>query len=177
MYRIDQLLKADQKLFNTRDLALLWGITNQNTLYTLIKRYLEKGILIAIHKGFYSTVPIYSLDPVRLATGYLHRYAYLSCETILVREGIIFQHSNYFTLVSSVSTRFALGKWNFLVRKLAGKFLYQDLGVTKKEHGFEASVSRAAADILYFNPHYFFDAKDRIGWKEVRKIQKEVYRL
>lgn len=168
-------MKADQKLFHTRDLALLWGITNKNTLYTLVKRYIDKGILIPIHKGFYSTVPIDNLDPVRFALGYLHQYAYLSCETILVREGIIFQHSSIITMVSAVSTRFALGRWNFLVRKLQGRYLYNDLGVIKKDNGFEADVSRAVADMLYFNPRYFFDAKDRIDWKAVKKIQKEVY--
>lgn len=37
MYRIDKLLKANQKLFHTKDIYLLWGITNKNTLYTTIK--------------------------------------------------------------------------------------------------------------------------------------------
>ena len=40
MYKIDVLLKQDQKVFHTQDLALLWGIINKNTLYTTIKRYL-----------------------------------------------------------------------------------------------------------------------------------------
>ena len=89
MYRIDTLLKLKEKLFHTNDLALLWGITNKNTLYTTIKRYLQKGILIPVHKGFYSTVPIDQLDPFKLAIGYLHRFTYISCETVLIQEGII----------------------------------------------------------------------------------------
>lgn len=177
MYRIDKLLKTDQKLFHTGDIAILWGITNKNTLYTTIKRYVEKGVLISLHKGFYSTVSIEQLDPVRLGVGYLHNFAYLSCESILVVKGIIFQQDFKITLISSHSVRFKIGEREYLVRKLLDKFLYNPIGITNENGIYQATTERAIADMLYFAPHYHFDAHDKINWKEVKKIQKEVYSL
>lgn len=174
MYRIDTLLKQDQKLFHTNDLAILWNITNRNTLYTTVKRYLKKGILIPIHKGYYSTVPTAQLDPIRLGAGYLHRYVYVSCETVLVENGLIFQKSPYITLVSDVSKKFSISGWNFLARSMRDRFLYNNIGIVSTNGILKATVDRAVADLLYFNPRSYFDNQNGINWKQVRLIQKEV---
>ncbi len=174
MYRIDTLLKLKEKLFHTNDLALLWKITNKNTLYTTIKRYVQKGILIPVHKGFYSTIPIDQTDPFKLAIGYLHKFAYISCETVLIREGIIFQKENYLTLISSVSEKFIISNHSYLVRQLKDNYLYNDRGINNINDVMVASIDRAVADILYFNSRFYFDNKKKINWKKVKEIQKEV---
>lgn len=177
MYRIDTLLKQDKKLFHTNDLALLWKIKIPNTLYTTIKRYVQKGILIRIHKGFYSIFPIEKLDPVEVGIGYLHTFAYLSTESVLVENGIIFQVSDYITLVSSVSKKFTVGSYSYLVRKMKDEFLYQTMGLTQK-HGIQAaSLERAVADMLYFNSNFHFDNRHAINWEKVLEIQKEAFYL
>jgi len=174
MYRIDTLLKQDRKLFHTRDLALLWGIDNDNTLYTIIKRYVRKGILIPIQKGFYSTVGLDKINPLELGMSFLHVYSYISCEYVLSLSGIIFQSANYITLVSSVSRKFSVFSHNYLVRKLKDAFLFNDQGI-KNEDGIRiATVERAVADLLYFNPKYYFDNRKSVDWNKVKKIQKEV---
>jgi len=177
MYRIDSLLKSDQKLYHTRDLALLWGITNNNTLYTSIKRYIAKGILIPIQKGYYSTVPLVSVDPVRVGVGYLHSFAYVSAESVLSQQGVIFQHSDYITLISNRSLKFKLGRYSYWVRKLRDLSLYNDYGITQENGVFTASLERAVTDIQYFNPRYYFDNRKKINWVEVNKIKKEVYTI
>lgn len=171
MYKIDKLLKLDEKLFHTADLGLIWGIVNKNTLYTTIKRYIKKGVLIPIHKGFYSTVPLDKINPLKLALGYLHRFAYLSCESVLIKEGVIFQKDNYITLVSSVSGRFSLGDRSFLVRKVKDEFLYNDAGIEEKNGIKVASLERAVADLIYFNRYFYFDNPKKINWKKVQKIR------
>lgn len=174
MYRIDALLKQNQPLFHTRDLSLLWGITNNNHLYTTIKRYVDKGILIPIHKGFYSTLPLNQVDILKLGTSYLHRYAYVSCESVLSLAGIIFQAQNYLTLISSVSRKFTVASHHFLVRKLADAYLLNDAGITSQNSVLIASTARAVADLLYYNPRYHFDNLDAIDWTQVAVIQKQV---
>jgi len=173
MYRIDTLLKQDQKLFHTQDLALLWKITNKNTLYTTIKRYLKKKILIPIHKGFYSTVPLEKIDPIRLGVGYLHRFSYLSLESVFGRGGLIFQHSEYITLVSDCSVKFAIGGQRYLVRKLSDRYLNNPAGIIETRGVYVANLERAVADMIYFNPQYYFD-RNKINWLKVKKIQKEI---
>lgn len=174
MYKIDKLLKLDRKIFHTADLALLWGITNKNTLYTTIKRYVQKGVLLPIHKGFYATVPLSQIDPVNLGVGFLHTYAYLTTESVLASHGVISQIPQAITLVSSLSKKFTIGSLSFLSRCLKSKFLYQTEGVEDKNGVFVARLERAVADMLYFNPKYYFDNPGIINWQKVKSIQKEV---
>lgn len=174
MYRIDMLLKQKNRLFHTRDLALLWQIRNENTLYTLIKRYAQKGILIPIQKGLYSTVPLNEIDSLTLCSSVLHRYCYVSCEYVLVRAGVIFQAGPAVTFVSSVSKKFSLAGRQFLIRKLSDTFLYNDAGLEKNGNTVSASPERAAADILYFNRRYHFDNPKGLNWTKIKKLQKEV---
>ncbi len=172
MYKINILLKQNQKVFHTNDLAILWGITNKNTLYTTIKRYVRKNILIPIQKGFYSIVPIENIDPVRLALGILHRFAYVSCETVLAQNGVIFQKGEATTLVSDISRKFMLHDKLYIVRKLKDEYLFNDLGIENRDGLYYANLERAAADMLYFNPLFYFDNQKAIDWKKVREIQK-----
>ena len=41
--RIKQLANSGQIIFRDIDLAVLWRISNKNTLYTTIKRYTKGG--------------------------------------------------------------------------------------------------------------------------------------
>lgn len=174
MYKINKLLKLDEKLWHTNDLALLWNTTNRNTLYTGIKRYVEKGILIPVHKGLYSTVPLAQLDPVKLGVSILHNYCYVSTESILARNGIISQVVYAITFVSSVSRKFSIAGGEYVSRRMSPRFLYQTAGIKIENGILMATVSRAVADMLYFDPHYHFDADDTIDWDQVKQIQREV---
>jgi len=167
-------MKQDTRLFHTRDLGLLWGIENDNTLYTLIKRYKDKGILIPIHKGYYSTVPLERVDPILLGIGLLHSFAYVSCEYILAKAGIIFQVSEPYTLISSLSKTFTIGNHVYRSRKLKDEYLFNDAGVEMRNGYSIASLTRAVADILYYQPRYHFDNPKGIDWNDVHKVKKEV---
>lgn len=172
--KLDALLKQKEKLFHTADLALLWGIEDKNTLYTAIKRYLKKGFLISVHKGLYSTVPLAQLEKIKLGAAILHGFCYLSTESVLAENGIISQIVYPITFVASASRNFKAGGTEYISRQLNKKYLYQTSGIYEKDNVLRASVPRAIADLLYFNPKYHFDGYDRINWKEVEKIQKEV---
>ncbi len=166
--KISILLQDGRVLYHSQDLAVLWGINNPNTLYTTIKRYVKRGVLIKIYKGFYSIKPINKIDSLSLGLTALHRYGYLSTESILVKKGIIFQDIKYLTLISDISKKFELNGNKFLVRKMKPEYLHNNIGITNRI----ASLERAIADMLYFNPDYHFDAKKLIDWKKVEKIKK-----
>src|SRR3990167_6798428 len=148
MYKIDKLLKQNQVLFHTRDLGKIWNITNKNTLYTTIKRYVQKGVLIPIFKGLYATVELSSIDPILLGTKAIHQYCYISTETVLAREGIIFQQSPVMTFVSSVSRSFSIGSNHYLIRQLNDRYLFNAVGVTSVNSISQANTYRALADLL-----------------------------
>ena len=174
MYRINELIKSDCNIYHTNDLAILWNIANKNTLYTTIKRYVQKSVLIPIYKGLYSTVPISQLDPLELGRAVIHRYTYLTTESVLAQAGIISQATYAFTFVSSLSKKVNVGNYNFLFRKLKDEYLFNPTGIENQDGNFIATTERAVADILYYNPKYHFDFSASIDFEKVRCIQKEI---
>ena len=174
MYRLSELTRIDRKLFHTNDLALLWGITNKHNLYMTITRYIDKGVLFPIYKGLYSTVPISTLDPLELGKAIVHRYTYLTTESVLAQAGIIAQITYSYTFVSDISKKAAVGSLTFLFRQLKDEYLHNPIGVINQKGVFMATPERATADMLYFNPHYHFDAPDSLDMDIVKSIQKEI---
>lgn len=173
--RFADLARLGEVVFHTNDLANLWQITNKNTLYTAIKRYVGQGILVPIYKGFYAIKAISEIDSSLLGVKALHGYGYVSTETVLAREGIIQQEVGNITLVGTHTKRFAIGTNRYYARKLSDRFLYQSSGVIQKENGVRrAVVERAVADLLYFNPHAYFDGAQLIDWEKVRALQTEI---
>ena len=174
MYKINELIKLDRKLYHSNDLAILWGITNRNTLYTTVKRYMQKGILIPVFKGLYSTIPISQLNPMALGQAIIHRKAYLSTESVLAQAGVIAQAQYMYTFVSSISKKVTVGDTTFLYRQLHNIYLNNPTGIKTGDGFFAATIERAVADMLYFNPKYHFDIRENVDWKKVKDIQKEV---
>jgi predicted transcriptional regulator of viral defense system len=174
MYRISELIKVDRKIYHTNDLALLWNITNKNTLYTTIKRYVQKGVLVPIYKGLYSTIPLSQVDPLELGKAIIHRYTYLSTESVLAAAGVISHVTYAYTFVSDITKSVSVGSDSFLFRQLKDEYLYNPTGIENRNGVFVATLERAAADMLYYNPKYHFDIRESIDFKKVNAIQKEV---
>lgn len=171
--RFAELAKLGEVVFHSDDLANLWQITNKNTLYTTTKRYVAQGLLYRIHKGFYALKEIDKIDPLLLGVKALHSNAYVSTETVLAEVGIILQAVPAITLVSGLSKRFTVGAYSYVSRQLDDAFRFQSVGITTAANGVRrASVSRAVADLLYFNPSAYFDGDDLIDWSEVKAVQK-----
>ncbi len=104
----------------------------------------------------------------------LNGFTYLSTETVLARHGIIFQSSSAITLIGSKSEKFSLGGNFYIVRQLSDKYLFNSSGISLAGGYYQAEPERAVADLLYFNPDHYLDGEDRVDWKKVEEIQKEV---
>jgi hypothetical protein len=174
MYRLSELIKLDRKIYHSNDLAILWGIANKNTLYTTIKRYVQKRVLVPIYKGMYATVPLTQLDPLELGKAVIHRYTYLSTESVLAQAGVIAQATYAYTFISDISKKVTVGSTSFLYRQLKVEYLNNPAGISNQKGVFVATPERAAADMLYFNPRYHFDVPASLDMDKVRSIQKEV---
>jgi hypothetical protein len=128
-----------------------------------------------LYRGLYSIKPVSELDPLLLGAQVINDYCYLSAETILVKQGIIFQQLGYYTFIGKKTKRIKIGDYKYYCRQLKDEFLYNDIGVDKTGKYNIATLERAVADILYFNPKYHFDNPDAINFKEVKRIQSAVY--
>ena len=170
--RFVEIARLREVIFHVSDLANLWNINNSNTLYTTLKRYSQAGLIHRIQKGMYSLIPIDDLDPLLLGIKAMHKYAYISTETVLFREGIINQKPRSVTIISSESKKFIINSNTYISRQLNDRYLFNPEGIRKSNKILTASVERAAADLLYFNAKTYFDAANLINWERVSEIQK-----
>lgn len=172
--RIAALAQRGEVIFHVDDLAMLWNIRMPNTLYTALKRYTQSKLLFRLQKGLYSLLPPEKLEPRLIGVKWLHRYSYISTETILSQAGVLSQVFPVVTLVSSVSRQFQLAGHSFRSRQLKDAFLFNSAGISE-DHGVKlASPERAVADLLYFNPHAHLDVPTIVDFREVNRLQKEI---
>ena len=174
MNKLIPLLKSKQVLFHTQDIALLWGIKNRQTLRMTISRYVKKGILKSVTRGLYSTISVEDLNKYQLGASLIHRFSYLSCESILEQNGVINQKIYTLTYVSSISQKRELNNRLFVFRQMNPQFLLNLEGISFKDGVYKASLERAVADSQYFKLNVFFDSPDLINWVRVNEIKKMV---
>lgn len=170
--RLALLAQNDEKIFHIKDLASLWNIKNPNTLRITLKRYVEEQLIYRIYRGFYSLVPLDKIPPLLLGAKALHRYCYVSTETVLSNEGYINQIPYYYTFVSERRYQFSINGHHFSSRQLNKKFLYHNEGVYEEDGLRKATVERAIADMLYFNSKYYFDKEP--DWDKINLLQKKI---
>lgn len=172
--RFSQLAQLGVMIFHIRDLETIWQISNAHNLHVTLKRYVDGGLLFRIHRGLYALKPVSDLDPLLLGLKTLHGHSYISTETVLAEHGIIAQQVSNITLVSSFSKKFSIATHHYQSRKLVDRFLYNDYGITVIGGMRKASVERAVADMLYFNPKAHFDGERMINWGKVRAVQSQL---
>lgn len=170
--RLAILASKGEKVFHISDLANLWLIKDQNTLRVTLKRYVDAGLLNRIYRGFYSLLPLKEIDPLLLGAKALHLFCYVSTETILFRHGLVSQKPSAYTLISGRSKRFKIKEKAFRSRKLSNKYLYNPAGIVYEDGILIASLERAIADLLYFNPRAHFDKT--VNWKKIKELQKNI---
>jgi predicted transcriptional regulator of viral defense system len=158
MYKISKLLALGRRIFHAQDLAVLWGISNKTTLYVTINRLVKKGVLFSIYKGLYATVPIEKLSNEELGQAIIHRFAYVSTETILFEKGVINQVVYPMTWVTDRSKKVTVAGRYFVFRQMSPERLYNPVGIVAENGVYRATAERAVADMQYFNPKYYFDS-------------------
>jgi hypothetical protein len=151
------LLEQERRVFRTSDLAVLWQISNKNTLLTMIKRYVQNKILYRLVKGIYATVPLNKLHSYEIGCAVAGPLAYVSTESVLASEGVIMQQPIKITLVGKKSMEFELAGYDYLCRYLNPQLLVDRTGILDNGRFSSASNARAIADMEHFNPQYYFD--------------------
>lgn len=159
--RLEALLRAKNTVFTFKELALIWKETDANLAKKYAYRYLKMGKLYPIRKGIYAKDKNY--DRLELAVK-IFNPAYISLETVLSREGIVFQHYERVFVVSYLSREVFCDGQTYVYRRIKDAILTNPLGLEKKENYYIASKERAFLDTIYLNKSYHFDNLFPIDW-------------
>ncbi len=162
-----KLLSSSKTIFNTQDLALLWQEKQPSRLHAKINHHVAQGTLTRLSRGVFSKVADY--DRRELATS-IYRPAYISCETVLRDEGVIFQHHPAIYVVSKWSRVVDIDQQQFVFRKIKDPVLFDKTGIIDLESYSIASKERAFLDALYLLPNFYFDNPHSLDWQLCAQI-------
>lgn len=182
MKHIAKLMKSGHTVFSYKLLQEILGISNKNTLKTIVASCIKSKILLTIHPG-YRGFSDYSL--LEFASK-LKSPSYISLETVLQQEGVIFQdYSKQTSLIGNNSITLHINNHNYCFHKMKLELLLNPLGINISKSFSVASKERAICDILYFFPNYFFDNINKLDIKLMKELillypkttQKRIYSI
>lgn len=171
MKHISELLQSSKTVFRIADLRILLRIANPSTLKAFVYRAVEQGVFQKIANGIYA-LPRY--DELELAAS-LRKPSYISFETVLQKEGVVFQdYSRTVTLASNNSVEREIGGRQYRFIKIKSEALFNPLGIHYSWKYSIATKERAICDRLYVSWEQYFDNLADVDWKLLWDIA-EIY--
>lgn len=166
-----KLYKAKNTVFTIDEIALLLRESDRDALKSKINYYVKQGVIKSVRKGIYVKSDYNVLE---LATK-IYTPAYISLETVLEKEGVIFQHYKTIFAASYLSRKIEVDKNEIRFRKIKKEILINKAGVIEKDNYFIATKERAFLDALYLYKDYYFDNLDILDKKKISSLLK-IYR-
>lgn len=161
---LDLLLRSPKTIFTAGDIAMLWSEAHSPAFRVRLKYYVNRGDLIRLRRGIYAKDEKY--DRLELATR-IFTPAYISFETVLKREGLIFQYYESVFVASYLTRDIQVAGQEYHYRKIKDEVLVNAAGITRVNEAAVAGVERAFLDTLYLNSDYHFDNLRPLDWEKV----------
>jgi len=167
--RLHQLLTSSSKtVFTTRDLGNIWAYDNYDSLLERIEYFTKTQKLKKLKKGLYAITGI-NINELELANK-LRTPSYISFETVLHKEGVIFQWDKRITLASNESIQMEVDKHNIVFRQIKDSILLNKTDIKDENNYFIATKERALLDMLYINSTFHFDNLRGIDFEKIKKL-------
>ena len=148
------IYKETQTVFRLRDIALIIGEKDFESLNKKLNYYVRTGKLLNPRKGIYAK-PNYSSEELACL---LYTPSYISLEYVLQKAGVLFQFDSRITSISYLSRNIEVGEKTFIYRKIKGEIMANTKGIVRQTDQVNiASSERAFLDLLYLNRTFYFD--------------------
>ena len=151
---MNYILRNTATVFTIRELEMQLGMEKAGLLKRRLNYHVKTGDLYAPRRGVYSKDKKY--DSFELAAK-LYSPSYISFESVLSKEGVIFQRYPGIYIASYLRRTLEVDGREFNYRKLSEKILYNPSGVENTRGYAMAVKERAFLDMLYLNKRYQFD--------------------
>jgi hypothetical protein len=161
------ILKSDKTILTFKDITLLWQEEATSATQVRINYYVNKGELIKLRKGIYAKNRQY--NKLELATR-IFTPSYVSFETVLAREGLIFQIYEKIFVASYLNREIEIDDQVYSFHRIKLPVLTYSLGITHDNNQSLAVRERALLDTLYIKKDYHFDNLQALDWEKVFDI-------
>lgn len=161
------LYGTERSVFKLRDIALLTGITNFQSLNNKVNYAVRTGKLLNPRKGIY-TKPNYNTEEMACS---VYTPSCISLDYVLQKAGVVFQYDSAITTVSYLSRAIEVDGRQYRYRKIKGELLTDTRGIECRGNGVNiASAERAFLDMLYLEKIYYFDNLSPLDKKKVYQL-------
>ncbi len=168
---LNEILRSPASVFTFSELLLMFPKTKEVNLRKQISYYCKQGSLIRLRRGIYAKDN--NFDPYELAVK-IYNPSYISFETVLRNEGVIFQNYSTIFVASKITRMVEVGDLKIQYIKIPDRALGNSLGLIKKDFYTIASKERAMSDILYKNKKYHFDNTSSVNTELLNSL-KNIY--
>jgi hypothetical protein len=160
---ISAILRSPKTVFSFKDIVLLWG-DSDSAAKVRVNYYIKKGQLYSLRRGLYAKDKNY--NKIELATK-IFIPSYVSFETVLTQEGIIFQYYNKIFVASYLTRNIICDNQLYSYRKIKDLVLTNNIDITNSNECSIATKERAFLDTIYINKEYHFDNLSPLNWDNV----------
>lgn len=164
-----KIYRSKKTVFSTNDMAILLSETNANNLKAKISYYIKKKYLIRLRRGFYAKDEEY--ERREMATK-IYTPSYVSFETVLAEEGVIFQYYSTISVAGYLSRDTKAFGISVSCRKIKQSVLLNKAGVDNRGNFYQATRERAFLDTVYTQGAIYFDNLRNMDWEKCLELAK-----
>ena len=169
MKNFAKLLQIGKTVFRIDDIYQIFDLKNKFSLRNLLSRFGKSWLLKNIYYWI-RVLPNY--DKYELANC-LQRPSYISLETVLYHQWIIFQDYSHVIFSIWIKTQnISIGNINYDYKTIKKEIFFDQTWIIYKDWYAIATLERALCDRLYLTPWYYFDNLRGIDWSVVETIAK-----
>lgn len=160
------LYQRAETVFSFKELALLFPQISALSLKNRLHYAVKVGKLLYLRRGIWAKSPY----QIRELACKLYLPSYISLETVLAEQGIIFQVPPKITVVSYLTRELAVNQQTISFRKIKDLVLYNQSGLIRQTGYTIASAERAFLDALFLFKDYHFDHLAPLDWPKVKQL-------
>lgn len=157
------LYSKPQTVFKIAEVAQLLPNVTPGNLRRRLHYFVTVGKLKKPRRGIYTKI---EYEPFELANK-IFVPSYISFETVLLKEGVVFQYYETIYVASYLSRILAVDGHKIWYKQIAEPALSNRLGIEEKDGYFIASKERAFLDAVFLYKNYYFDNLGVLNWEKV----------
>jgi predicted transcriptional regulator of viral defense system len=161
------LLRSQKSVFSFNEIFLLSGEADPKRIANRLHYYTQTGALYHIRRGLYAKDRDY--NRLEVATKIITP-AYISFETVLRLEGIIFQFYQQIFVASTHTRSIVCDGQEYTFKTIKASILTHPKGIEIGDLYSIATAERAFLDILYLYKDYHLDNPAPLNWERVYDI-------
>ena len=161
------LYKRPETVFPLKDISILFPKISYDNLKERMSYFAEKGGIKKIRRGVYGKD---DYDVLELANK-LYSPSYVSLETVLAKEGIIFQYYREIFLMSYLSRSLTVAGNDLRYRKIRDEILFNHKGIKRINQAEVATKERAFLDAVFLYRDYHFDNLRPLDWEKIEELK------